>query len=251
VSAPLSPDVTVVIPTINSGRHIDIVLSYYRDHNLPVTVFVDDRSVDDTFEKAMKLTGNAIRVTNRALFAVEGMVKEISLWCPTKWLLRIDDDELPTLGLLEFIQTAIANESTAVFGFPRHQCAVSGNGNILRQPGVSTSVHRQWRLYQPAKVRYTATLHTPGIEWDAEQTAEAAPLEASLIHLDWALHSYEERKRKVEDYDAQSRNGGSIWRDYYLYEENNPGKKGFVELDTPEFAKVGCEISRRFVHLCV
>src|SRR5664279_598339 len=40
--------IKIIMPTINSARYIDIILSYYRDMNIPVTVFVDSKTTDET-----------------------------------------------------------------------------------------------------------------------------------------------------------------------------------------------------------
>ena len=46
---------SIVIPTINSARYIDIVLGFYLRHQIPVTVLVDNRSCDETFAIAKSL----------------------------------------------------------------------------------------------------------------------------------------------------------------------------------------------------
>ncbi len=246
----LAPGLTIAIPTINSNRYIDIILEFYRDHGIPVTVFVDDRSDDDTFATAQKLATGTTSLSNRGTFVVEGLIEHMSQVCRTKWVLRIDDDELPSLAMLKFVQEAITNEEIDVYGFSRYQCAVSRNGEGLVHRDVSPSVHRQWRLYQPAKVRFIHGLHTPGFVWEDEK-AVAAPTEASLIHLDWAVHTYDERRKKIERYDAHTPNEGTKWRAFYLYEEHPLSRANFSEFPFPEFAKAFLKISRRFEDLCV
>jgi glycosyltransferase involved in cell wall biosynthesis len=242
------PDLTVAIPTINSDRYLDIILKFYRDNGIPTVVFVDDRSNDGTLETARRWGNETISITNGGTFIAEGMVEGLSRHCPTKWVLRIDDDELPTLALVSFVRELIAGGGNAVWGFPRHQCAVSPTGRLLVAPTISSLEHRQWRLYQPDKVHFISGLHTPGFQW-REEPAEA-PLEAALIHLDWAVHSYEERRHKMERYDAHTPNQGTRWRSFYLYEEE-PGGGPFSELGLPEFQEVGVQIAARFPKLCV
>jgi len=244
-------DLSIVIPTINSSRYIDIILEFYRDHGIPVIVFVDDRSVDDTFAIAKRVAQNILSVSNPGAFVAEGLIERMSQACRTKWTLRIDDDELPSLALMKFVREAITHEDIDTYNFPRHQCAVSRTGKLLSHRDLSPLDHRQWRLYQPAKVRFIHGVHTPGFSLDQDLRVEAAPSEASMIHLDWAVHTYDERRRKVERYDAHTENAGTKWRAFYLYEEQGASGNRFTELALPEFRKTTLEIARRFENLYV
>src|SRR3977135_1268703 len=245
----MNQDLTVAIPTLNSGRYLDIILEYYRQGGIPVTVFVDDASTDDTLAVARRLAANAVTVRNARGFIVEGLVEQISRHCRTPWMLRIDDDELPTVAMMEFVQKAISEEGTAAYGFARHQCAVCRSGRLLDCIEISPLTHVQWRLYQPALMIYVHDLHTPGFVLGGSLKTGHAPSEAKMIHLDWAVHTYDERKRKVERYDAHLPNEGTKWRSYYLYEEQASCRKSLVEMPLPEFGKTCAEISRRFQDL--
>jgi hypothetical protein len=211
-----------------------------------VAVFVDDRSSDNTLAVARRFAANIVSVRNPAGFVAEGLVEQITGHCRTRWLLRIDDDELPTAAMLEFVERVIAEPGLIVYGFQRHQCSVSRSGKLLTSRAISPLDHRQWRLYQPAGMRFAHGLHTPGLVWDGEHRAITAPEEASLIHLDWILHSYEGRRRKVERYDAHTPDAGTRWRSYYLPEEDPSAGEHLAELNFPEFRKACLEISCRF-----
>jgi glycosyltransferase involved in cell wall biosynthesis len=242
-------DLTIAIPTLNSGRYLDIILQFYRDNDFPLTVFVDDRSDDNTFAVARRFGATVVSISNPNYFV--GLVERMSNQSRTKWMLRIDDDELPTLAMMEFVRKTIAEARAVAYAFQRYQCAVSTSGRLLNSVEISPVEHRQWRLYQPAKMNYISRGHTPGFECDGSQKESYAPSETSMIHLDWAVHSYEQRKRKVERYDAQVPNEGTGWRSYYLYEERAMTGEDFVELPLPEFRKPCAEISRRFPDLCL
>lgn len=240
------PDLTVAIPTINSDRYLDIILKFYRDNGIPTVVFVDDRSNDATVQAARHWGSEMVSIRNGGTFIAEGMIESLSRHCRTKWVLRIDDDELPTRAMMSFVRDVIAGGRDAVWGFPRHQCAVSPSGRLLVAPNVSPLEHRQWRLYQPDRVNFISGLHTPGFQWHDESSE--APVQAALIHLDWALHTYEERRHKVERYDAHTPNQGTRWRSFYLYEEQ-PGAGASSELALPEFQEIGVHIAARFPEL--
>lgn len=244
-----SGDLTVAIPTVNSARHLDIILQFYRGNGIPVVVFVDNRSDDETLQVAREWAAETVAIPNPGGFVAEGLIEQISQACRTKWVLRIDDDELPSRAMMDFVHEVVANGEKKVYGFPRHQCAVSKSGRLLASAKDSPLDHRQWRLYRPAAVRFIHGVHTPGFEWHGP--GGVAPLEASLIHLDWAVRSYDERKRKVERYDAHTSNEGTKWRSFYLHEEQPAGDAIFTELALPEFAGVAAEIRDRFGNLCL
>jgi glycosyltransferase involved in cell wall biosynthesis len=244
-------DLTVAIPTINSGRFLDIILAFYRDNNIPVTVFVDDRSEDETLSIAERWAPTVIPLSNPGHFVAEGLIEQISNHCRTKWILRLDDDELPTLDMMKFVQNAVTGDDARVYAFPRLQCAVSQSGRLMNCTRVSPFEHRQWRLYQPEKVSYLQGLHTPGFHWRDASDGIHAPPEACMIHLDWAVHSYESRKEKIERYDAHTPNSGTRWRTYYLYEEESYPRTAFTDLPLPEFVSLAAALRLRLPDLCL
>jgi glycosyltransferase involved in cell wall biosynthesis len=247
----MNRDLTIAIPTFNSERYLDIVLGFYRDNGFPVTVFVHDRSEDNTLAVAQRSTATVVPISSPRHFVAEGLIEQMSERCRTKWMLRMDDDELPTLAMMEFVQKAISQEGAVAYGFKRHQCAVSRSGKLLDCTEISPLDHVQWRLYQPARMTYVNGLHTPGFVLDGSLKNSHAPSEARMIHLDWSVHTYDERKRKVERYDAHTSNAGTRWRSYYLYEEQASSGESFAELRLPEFGKTCAEISGRFQDLCL
>jgi glycosyltransferase involved in cell wall biosynthesis len=246
----LGDELTIAIPTLNSARYIDITLSFYADNHIPVTVFVDARSVDDTLAVAKRFA-EAVVISKPTEF-MEELIEPISYLCRTPWLLRLDDDELPTLAMMKFIRQNLWDKTTPVHGFQRHQCAVSCDGRLLSHSAVSPYEHRQWRLYQPDRVKFSAELHTPSFEWEG-MGGGGAPAEAAMIHLDWALHSYAERRRKVERYEELNALGQGKTRSYayYFHEKESQSDNCFQELRYPEFEKPCQEISRRFKDWCV
>ena len=239
---------SIVIPTINSARYIDIVLAFYQRHQIPVSVLVDDRSRDETFAVASRLVPDTRLIRNPGSI-VEDLIPLIAQMFATQWILRIDDDELPTLAMMQFVEEAIGHNEVAVFGFLRHQCAISRAAGLLHARGVSTSLHRQWRLFQPTRVTFHNSLHTPGLL--ADGIYESGPASASLIHLDWAVHTLAERREKLEFYDAHTPGEGTKWRAYYLYEEAGIAEQEFAELSLSEFTQASLAVAERFPDLCV
>jgi len=242
----------VVVPTINSTSYIDIIARYYMAANIDVVFYVDEKSTDGTFD-SLNGVSNRIVVRNlpnsdatRIAEAVEFFSKEMR----ADWILRLDDDELPSAALLQFCKTAIERSDVVAYGFPRHQCIVSSAGRLLAHRDHPARSHRQWRLYQANKVTYIPHGHTPGFETSGVNLEEA-PDEACIIHLDWSVHSYDKRREKIERYDAHTANHGSMWHHYYLFEEQGITKEQLSVLDLPEFQTVCRELQCRLPELCV
>lgn len=113
---------------------------------------------------------------------------------------------------------------------------------------IDLDLHRQFRLYRKDAVSYIGTGHTPGFRLD-NIDFRFAPEEAAMIHLDWAIHSYAERKAKIERYDRHSPNHGSLYRSFYLFEEQEGYADGFHPLPIREVGELGHQLATRFPKL--
>lgn len=236
-------DLTVIVPTINSAKYIDIILEYYSDElSIPVMLFVDSKTIDRTTPLARSLAAKVVPIQNDATRVGE-IIQRMSMVCPTSWVLRIDDDELPSRAMIDYVLQVVRSGDADAYGFRRYQCLVSSDGRLLNDP---QSTHVQWRLYRKDSVRYIAAGHTPGFQTQGLKIVEA-PQDALMIHLDWALHSYDERKSKIFRYDSHTANHGSIWRHYYLYEEQSG--MNFRRLPAPEFDATCHKIAKRLPEL--
>lgn len=240
----------IVIPTMNSQDYLETTLSYYRDIGLPVTVIVDSKSADET-ELIARTCAKEVVLIHNSSNVVEGMIQELSLKFETQWILRIDDDELPSIPMLNFVATMLDNEKIHAVGFPRKQCAVSKKGFIKSSKLHSASSHTQWRMYKPAFVNYRSDIHTPGFSPLSEQSI-IAPQECFMIHLDWSLHTYQNRLAKINRYDQHASEMGSKWRSFYLFEEDDQhGLLCFEKITNPEFGPIANKIRNLFPNNCL
>lgn len=250
IQAIAQKQLSIIVPTMNAESFIDITLSYYRDIEVPVTVVVDAKSRDDTQIIARSLA-TKVDVLENSSSVVEGMIERLSRLADSAWVLRLDDDELPSLGMLAYVANIIEQDQAHVVGFVRKQCAVSNAGTLKASLLHSESDHRQWRLYRPERMRYTEDVHTAGFEPVAQHSVAAAPA-AFMIHLDWSLHDYQSRMAKVKRYDAHTAGKGSMWRHFYLYEDDPAhGPDQFGTVDAPEFATVCKQIVQRMPQNCI
>jgi hypothetical protein len=152
--------------------------------------------------------------------------------------------------MIRFVFDVVQRDNADVYGFCRHQCAVSATGQLMHHRDHRADDHRQWRLYQSAAVRYVSRGHSPGFELNGLRIA-AAPSEACMVHLDWAVHSYQARKEKVARYDRHTPNHGSAWLSFYLHEDFADAAGQFEVLDLEEFRDVSRRIACSFPHCTV
>lgn len=77
---------------MNAEDYIDIVLDFYSEMGIPVTVIIDSKSEDSTQRRVEARNIETMVLTNPSL-VVEGMVQALSMQSGTEWVLRMDDDE--------------------------------------------------------------------------------------------------------------------------------------------------------------
>ena len=133
---------------------------------------------------------------------VEALLPSIAAQVAAPWILRLDDDELPTQSLLDFAAAASAGGSEAAYTF---NCASLRcnpvTGRLERSYFFAFERDRHLRLYKPKSVTYQSELHTPGLIPSVEKQA---PPDAYLLHFDWVLRSKQAREVKFKRYEKQS-----------------------------------------------
>jgi hypothetical protein len=234
----------VVIPTINSARYIDLILSHYRDIGLPVTVFVDSKTTDETASIAARYACEVVPFVNSST-RVNEMIGDISRHCRSRWVLRFDDDELPSIRMLNFVRKVIARDKYSVVGFDRYQTVFNLNGEPFRSVKHDPITHRQWRLYKPDTVTFHGRGHTASFDSN-DHRGLVAPAPSFMIHLDWVVHSPADRRKKLVRYDAHTPGHGMPFRDYYLADESPDFHKDLKALQGHEFHRIGRQLVSRF-----
>ena len=233
---------SVVIPTRDSARHVGIVLAHYRRAGWPVQVFVDAASSDGTLGACRRAGFRAELIDNPA-GRTEAMVAGMSARARTDWVLRMDDDELPTDAMIRAVNRCVAGDEQAKHAFRLRHCTLAAGGGLAAVRFYEDPPHDQLRLYNRRHARFDATLHSPGIDIANKVVAEP---DAFFVHLQWIVKTYAERADKIARYDAQRQGAGSDWRDYYLLEDNPAALASAVRLAAPEFARAARALARRF-----
>lgn len=225
--------VSVVILTQNSEGHLPLLLEFVSRHFAEIVIGVDRKSTEQTFTAARRFTEKVFWIDNPGGI-VEETIERLVSRCSNDWVLRLDDDELVSLGLVRFIERILPTLDVDAVGIHRKWCRVNLDKGALE---YSTNPHYgydwQWRLFRKSTVGFNTRVHTPGI---AFRTETRAPLDGFIAHLDWVYRDYGYRRDKVARYESISMGMGHAA--YYLYEDDPAYKSFFAPLFTDDFEDV-------------
>ncbi|MBU2768777.1 glycosyltransferase [Acidithiobacillus ferrivorans] len=209
-------NVSVIVPTLNSAKYIGILLEMLAEHFSEVIVGIDSKTSDNTLNIVKMFPVKSVIVPNNLGHTAEhGMIEFITKECTNEWILRLDDDESISNQLIEFLRLQLNDITECCVGFHRKWCRV--NQSRLEWMALPDfGFDWQWRLFRRNEVTYIMDIHTPGYSFES---SICAPIEACILHLDWIFHTYEERLKKIKNYDAVRRDSGRLLWHYYLYED--------------------------------
>ena len=172
--------VTVVVQTGRAERWLTHIIDFYRDIGLSPMFTLDSTTSAETH--AILASAGA------ACIDIAGMPQEESMAAifhavNTEWLLLTYDHELPTPGLLAFVDQAVNHFPGFVWGFPRVRCRFVESTEELQYSqflpfGPLANADRQWRLM----ARY-----------DGVREQRTAASDALLLSFNWIARSLAER----------------------------------------------------------
>ena len=230
------------MPTRDSAAHVGILLEHFRRAGIGVQVFVDAGSVDDTLAVCRR-SGHDTREVANPEGRTEAMVAAITEGARTDWVLRLDDDELPTDAMIAAVNRCVAGDPADKHAFRLRHCCLHRAGGLAGIRFYEDPPHDQLRLYHRRHVRFDPALHSPGIDIERRRVVEPG---AYFVHLQWVVKSRAERAAKVARYDAHRAGAGSEWREYYLVEDNAAALRSAYLLRAPEFDRTARALHRAF-----
>jgi hypothetical protein len=213
----------VVIPTRDSAPWIAALADAYDRAGVRPLFIVDRRSSDGT-GAVLRHRGCDVAEVLPAEACVEDIVWRISSLTDARWVLRINDDEMPSAALLQWVRVSLHTLMLPAVAFPRRWAWMGSGGRLSyaehRQlywmDGHPEVLDPQVRLFQPDRVHYVRTLRTPG--FSIEGGLHIAPPEAFICHFDWLARSFAERHAKLVHYETALAGYGLALRYLYLPE---------------------------------
>jgi hypothetical protein len=241
----MAPDLRFVVVTKNSARWFGIILDGYQAAGISPFVILDEESSDGT-EKLLSERGIEYAREHAEFPRVEALIERIPALVRSRWVVRLDDDELPCRALCDWITARLGSLTCNVVGFQRRSirltstsvCEYSRHPLIVSRLGV---LDAQWRLFKPSEMRYTLEIHTPGFL--VPKGSPIAPHKAYIVHFDWLVRTLDERRLQIRDYDRQAANAGSRFRDMKAWEDSDIADHCFHPMDTDEFDVIAAKLA--------
>ena len=237
----------VVVPTRDSAGWIEAFAGFYRGIGIEPLYLYDTRSLDTTLSILRHIKADVIPVEPK-FDRVESMLSFTQTVIQTKWVVRFDDDELPSLALIEWLDSSLVHVKETSLALSRRD-ALFVNGNLCFSrledyyfhPKDPTYLDPQLRVFQPGNVNFIETIHTPG--FDASHSG-TAPVSAFFVHFDWILCSFRQRLAKLERYERQSPGAGWGLAQYYLPELHAHGDMRWTVFETSEFKDIASRLTQ-------
>jgi Glycosyl transferase family 2 len=186
---------SLAIVTKNSARYVEPLLQAGRAIADEIVVAVDRSSTDATEAICSRYADKLYRIG--PIGVVEWVLAWLNVQCSGDWILRLDDDELPSASLVAALPRLLRDREVTHYWLPRRWLIGSDRANWIAQ--------RPWwpdwqlRLFRniPSIVYVPGSVHTSYMVQGASRFLS----EGSIYHLDLVLHSEQERRAKVERYD--------------------------------------------------
>ena len=119
LGAGLPPGIDVVVPVCNAARWINAICDGYDGLRLRPLFIVEARSSDDSL--AILLGRNARAFTAQGEMPyVESLLSGIIPYFSSSWILRLDDDELPSSAMLRWVAGNVSHLQAPSVAFPRY-----------------------------------------------------------------------------------------------------------------------------------
>jgi hypothetical protein len=139
-------------------------------------------------------------------------------------VLRIDDDEMPSPLLLQWLHVNLHAFTLPHATFPRRWALFAPDGTLgyarrkefYSMPGQPQLLDPQVRLFQPDKLRCALDLQTAGFA--LQGATYVAPPAAYICHFDWILRDLEQRREELRKHEAIFPGSSASCSHFYLPE---------------------------------
>lgn len=232
---------TFLVPTRNSDRWVGRFLGFYRDLGVEPLYLLDSRSTDNT-EEILRTSGARIAGIHPKVDRVEGMLEIAADIVQSPWIARFDDDELPSKDLVSWLKYGLPNVEVDALWLSRRELfwyqqrlVYSRLEDYYYHSDDLSFLCPQLRVYRKDRVQYVTDIHTPGI---STPRVGFAPDIAYFAHLDWLLRSPDERRKKLERYEAQKEGGGWGFARFYFPELHRQEDCRWTDMEDSDFNEI-------------
>ena len=187
---------TLSLCVITSGRPEQVrrLLEAWRPHVDEVFLALDERGPHDTIAQAVGGLADRVAIVP-AMTWMERYLGWAHWQCTSDWILRVDDDELPSRALVEALPSLLAERELTHWWLPRRWVYPSPGESIaegLWERDIQIRIVRN----QPGIWRFPGGMHS-----NIRVEGAGRVVDAPLLHLVLLLGDVERRRAKADAYE--------------------------------------------------
>jgi hypothetical protein len=189
------PTLSFCITTKGPPERVRALLSLLRPHVDEIVLAVDRRRGGDTLDACADLADR------RLTFELDGTASRLIGWvlaqCSGDWILRLDDDEVPSASLLASLPELVTDRRVEQVLLERRWLFPDAGHHLTESPWRWEFLPRLLRN-SPGSWRFRGRMHDHG-----DLAGEQRLVDAPFYHLDLVLNSLDDRRRKSLRYEAR------------------------------------------------
>ncbi|MBA2347136.1 MAG: hypothetical protein H0V81_02475 [Solirubrobacterales bacterium] len=225
------PLLSLCLVTASPAAQVAAVLQAWHPVVDEIVLGIDERGDGRMLAEADNLADRVL-----VLPAVPSMERYLGVLhgaCSGEWILRVDDDELPSARLSAALPSLMAEPDLTHVWLPRHSAFPTPESCITSLPWAH-DLHVRLVRNSPGLWRFSGRLHG-NIEVLGPSRVASAP----LLHALLLLRSVDERRALLKHYDALAADTGADaadWKNLYLPEDVDD--LAFAPLDPADAAAI-------------
>ena len=216
----MSAALSVNLMTRGPGHRVAALLALLRPVADEIVVALDDRADDGTAATLAAVADRLIRYPYAE--PVDRPIAWLHAECRGRWVLTIDDDELPSAALLEALPRLVEAENVTHYWLPRRWLFPHA-GRFLDEPPWWPDYQPRLVLNDPRLLHFPDETHRPVVV-----TGPSRYLDLPLLHADCLLNTRGQRAAKASRYERLRpglRLGGRPLNHAYYVPEDVPAAR--------------------------
>jgi hypothetical protein len=227
----------LVIPTRDGLPHAFVIAREYARLGLRPRYFVDSRSTGFCRFVSKAVLPHAVAISTTGEY-VEAMLPEIAASTSREWVIRLDDDEVPSAAFAKWLPNAVASTTKTIIRIPRRAVRFLKQHVVYagRIPHLEVD-DMQCRGFLRAGVSFRPDVHTPGFEVALSDVLHA-PEDCCIYHFDWIVRSRSEREAKLRNYERLRSGAWDFFKPQYLPEDLDPDDYDYMPVADPSIVRL-------------
>ncbi len=193
-AVPGSRALSVAVMTAGPGPRVTATLEVLRPLADEIIVAVDDRAPAEVFADVAAIADRVISYPFR--HPVDRPLPWLFRACRSEWMLTLDDDEVPSVALLEALPGLLDDDRIVHYSLPRRWVYPDTRTFLDDEPWQPDYQPRLFRT-DARLIRFSDDLHRPIVPRGPGRFAREP-----IWHLDAVLRTQEERRAKADHYEA-------------------------------------------------